>query len=76
MLQGGRAEKVDEKMGYFCSFYYLSWVMILKLSKKCIFSVLCWPQKKSNYVKPIYIHASVGSCYTLSANVIVYYAMT
>ena len=48
MLQTGRAEKVDEKNGVICvDFMFPSWVMILKLSKKCIFSILCWPQQKN-----------------------------
>ena len=73
MLQTGRAEKVDEKNGVICvDFMFPSWVMILKLSKKCIFSILCWPQQKTfKYITAIYIYAS---CYALSENGIVYYA--
>ena len=48
MLEADRAEKVDEKSVVICVvFIFPSWVMILKLSKKCIFSILCWPQQKS-----------------------------
>ena len=48
MLEADRAEKVDEKNVVICVvFIFSSWVMILKLSKKCIFSILCWPQQKS-----------------------------
>ena len=48
MLEADRAEKIDEKNVVICVvFIFPSWVMILKLSKKCIFSILCWPQQKS-----------------------------
>ena len=37
-----------KKNGVICVVFMLpSWVMILKLSKKCIFSILCWPQQKN-----------------------------
>ena len=77
MLQTDRAEKAVEKNDVICVVFMLpSWVMILKLLKKYIFSILCWPQqKKSKYVKAIYIYASETSRYALSENV-VYYAMT
>ena len=72
------AEKVDKKMG---SIYLVSvfpfWVMVLKLSKKVDFLQFCADLcKKSKSIKAIYIHASERSGYTLSENVIVYYAMT
>ena len=78
MLQTGRAEKVDGKNGIICVvFMFSSWVMILKLSKKCIFSIMCWPQqKKSKYITAICVYASERSSYALSENDIVYYAMT
>ena len=46
MLQTVRAEKVDEKSGVICLVsMFLSWVMVLKLSKKVHFvAILCWPQ--------------------------------
>ena len=48
MLQAGRAEKVDEKNGVICVVsMFLSWVMIFKLSKKCTFSIFCWPKQNS-----------------------------
>ena len=48
MLQAGRAERVDEKNGVICVvFKFPSRVMTFKLSKKCIFSILCWPQQKN-----------------------------
>ena len=51
--------------------------MILKLSKKVhFFNFVLTLAKKSKYVKAIYIYESEKSCYVLSENVIVYYAMT
>ena len=78
MLQAGRAEKKDEKNGAICVvFRFPSWVRSWNCRKKCIFSILCWPQqKKYKYVKAIYIYASETSRYALSENVVVYYAMT
>ena len=76
MLQAGRAEKVDEKMGLFLVFMFLSWVMILKLSKQVnFFNFVLTLAKKSKYVKAICIYASERSRYVLSENVIAYYAM-
>ena len=31
----------------FVVFMFRSWVMILQLPKKCMFSILCWPQQKN-----------------------------
>ena len=48
MLQTVRAEKADEKNGVICLLAkFPSWVMALKLSKKCIFAILCWPKQKT-----------------------------
>ena len=47
MLQAGRAEKFDEKYGVICVlFMFPSWVIILKLSEKCTFSILRWSRQK------------------------------
>ena len=66
-----------------------SWVTVLKLSKKVHFLQFYAGlskksksikannhSKKPNCVKAIYIYASERSCYALSENFIVYYAMT
>ena len=46
MLQTVRLEKVDEENAVICLVsVFLSWVMVLKLSKKCIFTILCWPKQ-------------------------------
>ena len=51
--------------------------MVLKLSKKVPFLQFCADLgKKSKSVKAIYIYTSESSCYALSENSIVYYAMT
>ena len=78
MLQAGKTGKVYEKMGSFLQFSFsFPALWSLNCRKKCIFSVLCWPQqKKSKYVKAIYIYASERSCYVFSENVILCYAMT
>ena len=71
-----REEKVDEKNAViYLASIFLSWVMILKLSKKNAFiAILCSLQQKIYWA--IYIYASERSPYTLSENGIVYYAMT
>ena len=59
ILQVGKAEKVDEKNAViFLVFMFPFWVMTLKLSKKCTFSILCWPQKKnlSMLMQFMYMH--------------------
>ena len=51
--------------------------MVLKLSKKVPFLQFCTDLgKKSKSIKATYIYASERSCYALSENGIVYYAMT
>ena len=51
--------------------------MVLKLSKKsAFFAIFYWLSKKSKSIKAIFIYASERSCYALSENVIVYYAIT
>ena len=49
ILQRGRAEKADERNNgiIWVIVMFPSWVMILKLSKKCIFSILCRTQQKN-----------------------------
>ena len=55
---------------------FLSWVMVLKLSKKVHFFRFCADlSKKSKSIKTIYKCTSGKSCYALSENGIVYYAM-
>ena len=78
ILQTVRSEKVDEKNGVICLVsMFLSWVMVLKLSKKVHFLQFCADlSKKSKSIKAIYIYASERSRYALSENGIVYYAMT
>ena len=73
-----RSEKVDEKNGVICLVSMIpSWVMVLKLSKKSHFlQFYADLSKKSTSIKAIYIYASERSHYALSANGIVYYAMT
>ena len=51
-------------------------VRVLKLSKKVNFLQFCADlSKKSKSVKTIYIYVSERSCYALSENVNVYYAI-
>ena len=51
--------------------------MVLKLSKRVQFLKFCADlSKKSKSIKAIYIYESKKSRYVLSANGIVYYAMT
>ena len=78
MLQTVKAEKVDEKNWVICLvFMFPSWVMVLKWSKKVHFLQFCADlKKKSKSIKAIYIYAPERSCYALSENGIVYYAMT
>ena len=78
ILQTVRSEKVDRKNGVICLVpTFLSWVMVLKLSKKVHFLQFCANlSKKSKSVKDIYIYACERSCHALSENGIVYYAMT
>ena len=52
MLQTVRVEKVDEKIGViFLVSMFPTWVMICKLSKKVLFTILCWPQPKTKLLK-------------------------
>ena len=71
-------EKTGEKNGVTCLVSMSpSCVMVLKLLKKVHFFQFCADLSiKSTYIKVIYIYASEKSCYTLSENNIVYYAMT
>ena len=62
MLQTVRAEKVYEKNGVIC---------LVSMSPFC--PAL---SKKSRFIKVVYIFASEVSCYGLSENGIVYYAIT
>ena len=70
MLQTARAEKVDQKNGVIClGSTFPSGVMVLKLSKKCIFLQFCADlSKKSKSVKAIYIYASECFHYSLTEN--------
>ena len=55
-----------KRNGVICVVFMLpSWVMILKLSKKCIFSILCWPQQKNLSMLIQYVYESERSRYTL-----------
>ena len=75
MLQTVRAEKVDEKSGFFSLvFMFPSWVTFCKLSVKSHFLQFCAADlsKKSKSVKAIYIYASERSHYALSENAMVY----
>ena len=78
ILQTVRSEKVDEKIGVIrLASMFPCWVMVLKLSKKVPFLQFCADlSKKSKSIKVIYPHACERSCYALSENGIVYYAMT
>ena len=78
MLQADRAEKVDEKRGHLCSFHvpFLSYDPLIVEKKMHFFKFVLISAKKSKYLKAIYIYASERSRYTLSENVIIYYAMT
>ena len=73
ILQAGRAEKEDEKIGVICIvFMFSSWVLILILTKKGhFFNFVLTSAKKYKYVKAYEISRSV-----LSGNVIVYYSVT
>ena len=56
---------------------FLSWVMVLKLSKKMHFLQFCADfSKESKSIRAVYIYASERSRYAFSENGIVYYAMT
>ena len=74
MLQTVRAEKVDEKNGVIClDSMFLSWVMVLKLSKKVHFLQFCVDlRKKNKSIKAIFIYPSESSLSTPSENGIVY----
>ena len=56
ILQTCSTEKVDETNGLiYVVFMFVSWFIILKLSKKCIFPILCRPEPKNMYIK-MYMH--------------------
>ena len=57
-----------KKWGHFCRFRF----SFLRYDPQIVEK----NAKKSKYVKAICIHASGRSCYELSENIIVYYAMT
>ena len=72
MLETVRVEKLDEKMGSFVQFpCFLPDLWSVNCPKKCIFTILCWPQQEIKSVKAICIYASKSSHYTLSENVMV-----
>ena len=77
ILQGLRKEKVDEKNGVICLVsMFPSWVMVLKLSKKCIFcNFVLTSARNLSLLKQIYMYASERSRYSLSENGIVYYTV-
>ena len=75
IFQTVRVEKVEDKNDDICLVsMFPSWVMVLKLSKKCIFCnfVLTSAKNLRLSVKAIYIYASRSSHYTLSENDMVY----
>ena len=78
ILQTVRSEKVDGKNGVICLVpMFPSWVIVITLSKKVHFLQCCGDlSKKSKSIKATYIYASERSCYALSENGIVCYAMT
>ena len=66
MLQAGRAEKVDEKMGPLCSFHvsflsYDPWIV----EKSAFFNFVLTSAKKSKYIKQFtYIHLKcLATCF-------------
>ena len=77
MLQTIRVDQIDEKDGVICLFsVFPFWVMVLKLSKKVHFLQFCADLSKwSEGSKAIFIYASERSCYILSENGIVRYAL-
>ena len=73
MLQTGRAEKLDKKIGVICLVSMFLELIVCKLSKKVHFLQSCADlSKKSKSVKAIYIYASERSYYTLSENAMIY----
>ena len=77
MLRTGWAEKVDTKNGVICIiFMFPSLVMILKLSKKCIFSILCWPQQKNLSKLKQFTHKYLKGLVKRFQKMVFYYAMT
>ena len=78
MLQKVRVKKIDEKNGVFClAFMFSSWVMVFESSRKMHFlQFFADLSRKTKSVKAIYIYASERSCYALSENGNVHYAMT
>ena len=72
-----RAEKADEKKGTICPVsVFPSWVLALKFSKASAFLSFCDDlTMRSKSINAIFILASERSCYALSENGIVYYAM-
>ena len=73
-----RREKVGiKKLKNRKAFIQIPKGMVFKLSQKVYFLQFCADiSKKSKAIKAIYIDASERSRYSLSENVIVYYAMT
>ena len=66
-----------KKCGHLSSCYVLSWIMVLKLSKKVHFLQFCADfSNESKSAIAIYMYASERSRYALSENGTVYYAMT
>ena len=67
MSQTDKVEKVDEANGVICLVsMFVSCVMVLKLSKKCILQFFADLSKKPKSVKNIYLYASKSSHYTHS----------
>ena len=65
------------KWSHLCSFHvpFLSYEPEI-VEKSAFFQFCADLSKNSKYVKASYIYASETSCYALSENAIVYYAMT
>ena len=66
-------EKLDKEWGHLV-FMFPSWVMAFKLPKKVHFLHFCVGLSKKS-VKAIYLDISERSCFALSENDIVYYAI-
>ena len=68
-----RLEKIDKKNGVICLVsMFPFWVMVFKLSEKCICADL---SKKSKSIKAIYVYASERSRYALSEIDVANYTM-
>ena len=75
ILQTARAEKVDEKNGVICLvFMFPSLVMVLKLSKKCIFYNFVLTSARNLSLLKQFTKTHLKGRYTLLENGIIYYA--